>query len=302
MTILSAAGLDTITGVEVLRDEPMSNHTSFGIGGPADILALPHSPRALQELLRACHAHGLRPVVIGNGTNVLVRDGGIRGVVIKLAENLSDLRREGLAIVAQSGASLARLCVMAADWGLAGLGFAAGIPGSVGGAVWMNAGAWDQDIGSLVRRVDAFDLTGEPVALDHEALDFAYRHSSLQETDLVIAEVTFDLRPGNPRQLRAELCETIEKRCRKQPVAQPSAGSIFKRPPYDYAGRLVEAVGGKGMRVGGAVISKKHANFIINDGTASARDVLELLDRIRERVHEREGVWLDPEVRVLGED
>lgn len=302
MTILSAADLDTVAGVEVLRDEPMSNHTSFGIGGPADILALPHSPQALQELLRVCHAHGLHPLVIGNGTNVLVRDGGIRGVVIKLAENLSEIQRRGTTIEAQSGASLARLCVMAADWGLAGLGFAAGIPGSVGGAVWMNAGAWNEDIGSLVRQVDAFDLTGLPVALDHQALDFSYRHSSLQESDLIITSVIFDLREGNPRRLHAELCETIEKRCCKQPVAQASAGCIFKRPPCDFAGRLVEIVGGKGMRVGGAMISEKHANFIISDGTATARDVLELLELVRTRVHEQEGIWLDPEVRVLGED
>lgn len=302
MAILLATDLDTVPGVEILRDEPMSKHTSFGIGGPADILALPHSPRALQELLRVCHAHGIRPIIIGNGTNVLVRDGGIRGVVIKLAENLSEIRRCGLNIEAQSGASLARLCVMAADWGLAGLGFAAGIPGSVGGAVWMNAGAWNQDIGSLVRQVEAFDLEGQPVVLDHAALKFSYRYSSLQDSDLVIVAVTFSLQEGNPRRLHAELCETIEKRCWKQPVAQASAGCIFKRPPCDFAGRLVEIVGGKGMRVGGAMISEKHANFIISDGTATARDVLELLEQVRTRVHEQEGIWLDPEVRVLGED
>jgi UDP-N-acetylmuramate dehydrogenase len=300
--MLSPADLDTVAGVDVLRDEPMSRHTSFGIGGPADVMALPCSPEALQELLRVCFARGLRPVIIGNGTNVLVRDGGIRGVVIKLADNLSDIRREGLTVEAQSGASLARLCVMAADWGLAGLGFAAGIPGSVGGAVWMNAGAWGADIGASVQQVRAYDFTGQAVTLDHDALDFSYRHSSLQEADLVVTEVTFALREGSPRCLHAELCETIEKRCCTQPVAQASAGCIFKRPPCDFAGRLVEAAGGKGMRVGGATISEKHANFIISDGTATATDVLGLLDGVRTRVHERTGIWLEPEVLVLGED
>jgi UDP-N-acetylmuramate dehydrogenase len=302
MSAPPALALDALAGVDVLHDEPMSRHTSFGIGGPADVLAIPHSPRALELLLQACAESGDTPLIIGNGTNLLVRDGGIRGVVIKIAENLSEVRREGLTIQAQSGASLARLCVMAADWGLAGLGFAAGIPGTVGGAVWMNAGAWEQNIGSLVQQVVACDLAGREVVLDRQALEFSYRRSSFQETGLVIIEVTFALAEGHPRVLLAELCETIEKRCRVQPVAQPSAGCIFKRPPCDYAGRLVEAVGAKGLRVGGAKVSEKHANFIVNDGGATARDVLALLDQLRQRVFEQTGVRLEPEIRILGED
>lgn len=302
MPLPSLDELRALPGLELLVNEPMARHTSFGIGGPAAILAVPHTPQALQRLLRVCHSCEHKPVVLGNGTNVLVRDGGVPGIVIKLAENLSTILREGSNIRAQSGASLARLCLLAADWGLGGLTFAAGIPGTVGGAVWMNAGAWEHEIGETVTHVLAYDFTGQEVLLTHADLHFAYRHSSLQDAELVIAEVLFALRPGDPHQLHAELCERIEQRCCKQPVSQPSAGSIFKRPDGDYAGRLVETVGGKGLRVGGAMISQKHAGFIVNTGGATARDVLELLEQIRQRVLENEGVLLEPEVRVIGED
>lgn len=302
MAVPAVAELQALPGLEIRVAEPMSRHTSFGIGGPADLMAIPHSPQALQELLRVCHAHGHRPLVLGNGTNVLVRDGGLRGVVIKIGDGLGEMHREGQQIRVQSGASLARLCVQAADWGLAGLSFAAGIPGTVGGAVWMNAGAWEGTVGALVREVTVFDLAGEERLLLPPELDFSYRHSALQGQDLVIVEALLELQPGDPRELHAELCAIIERRCQKQPVAWPSAGSIFKRPCDDYAGRLVEVVGGKGLRVGGAVISPKHANFIINEGGATAADVLELLEQIRERVHDQEGVWLETEVQVIGEE
>ena len=298
----SLAAFRALADVELREHEPMSRHTSFAIGGPADVFAVPHSLQGLRDLLVACHHSGLPHCIIGNGSNLIVRDGGIRGVVIKIADNLSALRREGCRLTAQSGASLARLCMFAADEGLAGLGFASGIPGSVGGAIWMNAGANGGEVGQVVECLLAYDEQGGEVVLGHDDLQFSYRHSALQDLPLVVAEVTFSLCSGDSVKLHAELCEIVEKRCEKQPLNFPSAGSIFKRPPADYAGRLIEAVGAKGLSVGGAEISPKHAGFIVNKGGATAADVLELIRQVRERVHAREGVWLEPEVRILGED
>ncbi|MEN6643568.1 MAG: UDP-N-acetylmuramate dehydrogenase [Armatimonadia bacterium] len=288
--------------VEVHEHEPMSAHTSFGIGGPADILAIPHTLTALRRVLAAVAEAQLPLLIIGNGTNIIVRDGGFRGVVVKLGEQLGRIRQEGTRIVAESGASLGRVCVFAADAGLAGLTWAAGIPGTIGGAVWMNAGASGGDMGHCVERLTAYDLSGGELVLEHDELDFSYRHSALQGRALVVAEVTLKLEPGDPVALHRELCETIEKRCGKQPLKEPSAGCIFKRPPTDYAGRLIESVGGKGLTVGGAQISSKHAGFIVNTGGATANDVLELVQLVRQRVYDQHGIWLEQEVCVVGEE
>jgi UDP-N-acetylmuramate dehydrogenase len=288
--------------VEVREHEPMSRHTSFAIGGPADLYAIPRSLQGLRDLLVACGQSGLPHCIIGNGSNLLVRDGGIRGVVIQIAGNLSAVRREGCRIIAQSGASLAKLCMFAADQGLSGLSFASGIPGTVGGAVFMNAGAHGGDIGELVHEVRAYNLQGAETVLAHSDLDFSYRHSALQDRSLIVAEVTFDLCAGDTADLHAQMCDIVEKRCEKQPINVPSAGSVFKRPPGDYAGRLIESVGGKGLRVGDAQISTKHAGFIVNLGEATAADVLELINQIKTRVHAEHGVWLETEIRVIGED
>lgn len=302
MSALTASAFHTLPGVEIREHEPMSLHTSFRLGGPADILALPQTLEGLRLLLIACHESGLPHLVIGNGTNLIVRDGGIRGVVIKISENLGEIHREGCRIIAQSGAGLGKVCMFAADEGLGGLSFAAGIPGSIGGAVWMNAGANGGDIGQLVDEVLAYDWEGHAIVLNHSELGFAYRHSNLQDRELVVAQVTLKLCAADTRELHAELFETVTRRCQKQPVNHPSAGCIFKRPPEDFAGRLIEDVGGKGLRVGGAEISLKHAGFIVNTGDATAADVLELVRIVRERVHDKHGVWLEPEVRVVGED
>lgn len=302
MAASALSALHALADVEVREHEPMASHTSFAIGGPADILALPRTLEGLRQLLVTAGEHRLPLCVIGNGSNLLVRDGGVRGLVIKIADNLATIRQEGCRLVAQSGASLARLCVIAAEAGLAGLSFAAGIPGTLGGAVWMNAGANDGCIGNLVHLVRAFDLHGAEHHLTPDDLDFGYRHSSLQGRDLVVAEVTLDLCQGEASELHTELCDAVEKRCGKQPLNLPSAGSIFKRPPNDYAGRLIESVGGKGLRVGGAEVSAKHAGFIVNTGGATAADVLALIHLLQERVQASHGIVLEPEVRVLGED
>lgn len=302
MALANLSPFRQIAGVELLENEPLANHTSFGIGGPADLLALPHHMDALRQLLVTCYRQGLKPFVIGKGTNILVRDGGLRGVVIKLSDNFAGLRREGHRWVAESGTTLARLCKETCCQGYRGLLFAAGIPGTVGGAVWMNAGTNEGDMSSVIHQLRAFTLAGDEVVLAGDSLHFAYRHSSLQNKDLVIGEVVFNLQPGDPDDLYSHLCCAIGKRCEKQPVAHNSAGSIFKRPPGDYAGRLVEVTGGKGLQIGGARISPKHANFIVNAGGATAADVLGLIETVRQRVYEQHGVWLETEVRVVGDE
>jgi UDP-N-acetylmuramate dehydrogenase len=302
MSALKSPAFASLADVEVREHEPMSRHTSFRIGGPADIYAIPHSLEGLRQLLAACTQSGLPHCIVGNGSNLLVRDGGVRGVVIQIAENLSQVRREGCRIVAQSGASLARVCMFAADKGLSGLGFASGIPGTVGGAVWMNAGANGGEVGQTVEQVVAYDESGAEMILTQPQLEFSYRHSALQDRPLVVAEVTFNLCQGDCGELHEEMCAIVERRCEKQPLNLPSAGSVFKRPEGDYAGRLIESVGAKGLRVGDAQISEKHAGFIVNRGQATAAEVLELIRQVRERVQEQHGVWLETEVRVIGED
>jgi len=291
-----------LTGVEVLEHEPMSRHTSFGIGGPADILALPHDEPALARLLATCRQTGLPHLVVGNGTNIIFRDGGFRGVVIKIGEALGDMHREGRHLTAQSGAGLDRLCLRAAEAGLAGLSWAAGIPGTVGGAVWMNAGANGGEIGQTVSQVTVLDADGERRRLQHGELEFSYRHSTLQGQPLIVVEVEFELAEGDPTDIRRDMYETIEKRLARQPLKERSAGCIFKRPPNDFAGRLIDCTGCKGLTIGGAQISPKHAGFIVNCGGATAGDVLQLVEQVRRRVHDEHGIWLEQEVCVVGED
>lgn len=291
-----------LAGVELFAHEPMSRHTSFGIGGPADILAVPTDTSALAALLQTCRQAGLPTLVIGNGTNIIVRDGGFRGVVVKLGEALGDIRRQGRRLIAQSGAGLDRLCVQAAEAGLDGLAWAAGIPGTVGGAVWMNAGANGGEVGQTVRRVTVLNTEGEHLDLTPADLDFSYRHSALQQQPLVVLEVEFELVEGLPADIRRAMYETIEKRLSRQPLKERSAGSIFKRPPGDFAGRLIDCSGCKGLTIGMAQISAKHAGFIVNVGGATANDVLQLIEQVRNRVHDEHGIWLEQEVCVVGED
>ena len=296
------AKLGAIADNWVSLDAAMSEQTSFGIGGTADIFVEPGSVVGLAASVRLAHEAGVKPVFIGAGTNVLVRDGGIRGVVIKVGPRLDRVTVDGTRLTAEAGVRLATLCRESASHGLAGLEFAAGIPGCVGGAIVMNAGAHGGEMGQVTRWVRVVQPDGSLRLVQGDELTFGYRTSSLQGTDLCIAEAGFELRRADPEQIHLALCETIERRCIKQPVSHSSAGSVFKRPEGDYAGRLVEEAGAKGMRVGGAAISEKHANFIITDRSARAADVLELIEAVRAKVHDRSGVWLQPEVHVIGED
>ncbi|HEY3397477.1 MAG TPA: UDP-N-acetylmuramate dehydrogenase [Armatimonadota bacterium] len=289
------------TDLALLPDEPLAAHTSFGIGGPADLMVLPQTAESLAGALADLRQVGLSPHFLGLGTNVLVSDAGVRGVVIKTAGGLLGLSVADSLITAAAGESLAAVCHLAADAGLSGLEFSAGIPGTVGGALIMNAGAHGGDISSRVEWVEIATPAGELQRIAAAEAVFGYRESSFNLPGQAVTRVGLRLAPSTPETVREQVCELLQRRCAKQPISCRSAGSIFKRPPGDYAGRLIQAVRGNGLQVGDAAVSDKHANFIVNLGHARAQDVLELIQTIRARVHEQFGVDLEPEIRLLGE-
>lgn len=285
---------------EVLYAEPMSRHTSYRIGGPADVMVCPRSVEGIQAALRIAREHGAPVFILGGGSNLLIRDGGLRGLVLNLFGTLQELRAEGEAVTAGGGAKFTALVNFCARRGLAGLEPMAGVPGTVGGAVKGNAGAFGVSISDHLVSVRVLELTGEERVLDREALRFAYRQSSLT-AEQVLVSATFRLRRGDAAALKRKVAEILAERKAKQPVEWRSAGSVFKNPPGDFAGRLIEGAGLKGTRVGDAMISPKHGNFFLNLGRATARDVLALIALAQERVRERTGVSLELEVRVVGD-
>lgn len=278
----------------------MSRHTSFRVGGPADLYVRPADFPSLEAARAILAEAGLPVLVIGLGTNLLVRDGGIRGAVVSTAR-LSGWRVDGTRMLAQSGSPLAALAREAARQGLSGLEFAAGIPGTLGGAVVMNAGAHGMSMADVVERVTVQGRGGRTV-LHRDELEFTYRSSSLRGRDLVVVEAVLNLRPSSGAEVRQRMQALLEVRRRTQPRGVPSAGSFFRNPPGVAAGFLIEQAGCKGMRVGGAEVSPVHANFLVNVGGATAADILALAARVRERVAERFGLWLEPEVEIVGED
>jgi UDP-N-acetylmuramate dehydrogenase len=292
--------LEGQAGLALLEHEPLAGHTSFGIGGPADLLVIPHEVPALLALQRALSELAISPIFLGLGTNVLISDAGLRGVVVKLAGGLLGCTVEGATVTAAAGESLQSVCYLAADAGLSGLEFAAGIPGTMGGAVLMNAGAHGGDMAGVVEWVEVAEA-GVIRRLGLEELDFGYRQSWMRAHPHAVVRVGLRLTPAAREDTHRRLCEILEGRCARQPISQRSAGSIFKRPPGDYAGRLLEAAGCKGLAVGAAQFSPKHANFIINTGTARASDVEALIELAQGRVREQFGVELEPEICRLGE-
>lgn len=283
-------------------DEPMNRHTSFRIGGPADALFVPQDVGELKKALKSAQELDIPVTVIGNGSNLLVRDGGIRGLVVKLSGTLDYVHVLGTDLRAGSGVLLSTLAHVAVEAGLKGLEFAAGIPGTLGGALSMNAGAYDGEMKDVVSAVRALTLAGEEVELCGEELAFGYRHSALKARELVAVEATLTLTPGDKEASLARITELNRLRREKQPIALPSAGSVFKRPPGHFAGRLIEQAGLKGCRIGDAEVSTLHAGFIVNVGNATARDVLDLIFHVQSKVREQSGVALEPEVRIVGED
>ncbi len=295
------ARLRGIPDLEVRQDEPLSAHTSFRIGGPADWLALPHSVQALQATVRAAHETGTPLTILGSGTNVLVRDGGVRGMVLRLAENLAAIRVQGEEIDAEAGALMRDVAEAAARHGLGGLEFACGIPGSLGGAVRMNAGAYGGEMKDVVRWVDVVDENADLRRLGCDQMQFAYRRSILSETHAIVASAGLGLAPADPEAVRTRMAELQAQREARQPLDLPSAGSVFKRPPGQYAGKLIEDAGCKGLQVGQAQVSPKHAGFVVNLGGATAADVLELIRQVQARVAANSGVTLELEIRVIGD-
>jgi UDP-N-acetylmuramate dehydrogenase len=292
-----------LTESDVRLDEPMSRHTSFRIGGPADILVMPRTVADLSRAVRLARAHAALLTITGNGSNLLVRDGGIRGVVVKLGEHFQRIEVTLPRMVVQAGALLGDVSRAAAAHALTGLEFAVGIPGTLGGAIIMNAGAYGGEMTDVVTRVTVLDSEdGELYELTPADLAFGYRKSALQGTSRIVAEVEMELRPGDGAAILDRMAELTRQRESKQPLTFPSAGSVFKRPPGRYVGPMVEELGLKGYRIGGAQVSEKHAGFIVNCGNATARDVLALIAHVRAEVDRAFGVQLETEVQVIGEE
>lgn len=286
----------------ILLDEPMSEHTTFAVGGPADVLILPESVKEMSLAIRAARRLDLPVTVLGGGSNVLVRDGGIRGVVIQLNTMKKVLACHDRKIMASAGFMLKDVCQFAQENSLTGIEFACGIPGTLGGAVFMNAGAYDGEMSHVVSRVRTVNSTGGVHMYDAPNLGFSYRQSRFQKSQEFVVEVELTLRSGDPKEIQARMDDLMNRRRSKQPLEMHSAGSTFKRPPGYYAGTLIDQTGLKGLSCGDAQVSMKHAGFVVNTGHASARDVLNVIHEVQKRVEKAHGVHLEPEVRIIGED
>lgn len=284
----------------VLMDEPMARHISFRAGGPADVLFLPSDERQLASAIRIGKEEDVPVTVIGAGTNIVVPERGVRGLVIQIGEELADVRREGRVIHAQAGARLARVAQEALSAGLSGLEFAAGIPGSAGGGVAMNAGAYGGQLSDCVQRAQVL-LDGRVETLSGEEMAFGYRTSLPLKSGAIVLRVEMALQEDAKERIAGRMRELNQRRREKQPLDMPSAGSVFKRPEGHFAGALIEQAGLKGLRVGGAQVSEKHAGFIVNAGNATGDDILNLIQLVQKRVFEDSGVLLEREVRIIGD-
>ena len=288
-----------LPNIELRFHEPMSKHTSFRIGGPAEVMAFPKNAEELAEVLKTSALLDCKTAILGAGTNVLAPDAGLPGLVICLKDCLDGLEQlDETHIRVMAGVTMSRAAVFAANLGLAGLEFAHGIPGSVGGGVYMNAGAYGGEICQVCTRVEVMDRNGHIRILTGEEMEFSYRHSILEETGDIVISADFCLTHDEPEAIKARMKELIGKRSASQPLDLPSAGSAFKRPVGGYAAALIEQSGLKGFRVGGAAISAKHAGFAVNVGEATAEDVKNLLQQVSDKVYADTGIRLEPEVRI----
>lgn len=289
-----------LPALDLREGELLSRHCSFRIGGPAALMALPASSEELTVLCTLLRSKGHRPFIMGNGTNLLFPDEGLDRVVIKLCPNLSDVAISGHSITAGAGATLAKVASTALNAGLTGLEFAHGIPGSVGGGVVMNAGAYGGELKDCVTATDYLDENLDLHTLRDEEHGFSYRHSILSEKDWIVVRSVFTLTSGDRETISARMQELAAKRRASQPLDMPSAGSTFKRPVGGFAAALIDEAGLKGFSVGDAKVSPKHAGFVVNTGSATCKDVLLLMDHIRNTVLARSGIELEPEVRIIG--
>ena len=285
--------------LELKREVPMSKLTSFRIGGPVDCAAFPKTEEELSRLLKLCAEAGVKPVILGAGTNVLAPDSGLRNLAIVLKDALEGMERISDTVIrVMAGVTMSRAAVFAAGLNLGGLEFAHGIPGTVGGGVYMNAGAYGGEIKDVCTRVRIMDMQGNARWITGEEAAFSYRHSAMEDNPWIVVAAEFTLTPRPEAEVWAKMKELIAKRRASQPLDLPSAGSAFKRPVGGYAAALIDQTGLRGFRVGGAAVSEKHAGFVVNLGGATAADVQELLQQVSDKVFERTGIRLEPEVRI----
>lgn len=284
----------------LLLDEPMKLHTTFRIGGNADCFVKPESIEEIKALTECAKRHGIAYYVLGNGSNMLISDEGYRGMIIRLGEEFSAITMQDNDMISvQAGAKLSRVGNEAAAKGLAGFEFASGIPGTVGGAVVMNAGAYGGEIKDIIVSATVLTQEGDVVTLSNDELELGYRTSIIQKKGYIVLLAVFKLEKGDEAQIRSRMKELAEKRREKQPLEYPSAGSTFKRPEGFFAGKLIADAGLKGFKVGGAQVSEKHAGFVINTGSATARDVIELTDEVKRKIKQIYGVELELEVKKI---
>lgn len=285
----------------VLTDELMSSHTTFRIGGAADYFLLPTEGTQIKGIFEICREEGIPCFILGNGSNLLVSDKGYRGAVIQMYRNMNKIETEGTVIRAQAGALLSAVAAEAKNHSLTGFEFAGGIPGTLGGAVTMNAGAYGGEMKDVLKTVTVADREGDIIKLSADELNLGYRTSIVKIADYLVLEAEISLKEGNPEEIKELMRDLTERRTSKQPLEFPSAGSTFKRPEGYFAGKLIMDSGLRGYRVGGAQVSEKHCGFVINAGGATAADVRALIQDVQNTVYEKFGVMLEPEVRFLGD-
>lgn len=290
-----------IPGERILFGEPMSRYTTFRVGGEAECLIRIQQEEELSKLLPYLNQIEQEYFILGNGSNLLVGDKGYRGIVFKFDGPMEEIRIEGTCITAKAGASLSKVAMAAKENGLTGLEFAAGIPGSIGGGVVMNAGAYEGEMKQVVEAVRVLDRDGQISTLDNDTMEFGYRTSIIKNRPFIVLEVVLRLAEGNQEEIGAKMDELAQLRRSKQPLEYPSAGSTFKRPEGYFAGKLIMDAGMRGYRIGGAQVSDKHCGFVINTGKATAADIREVIEEVQERVKERFHVFLEPEVVFLGD-
>lgn len=293
--------IDVLGNERVLFDEPMSSHTTFRIGGPAEVFAMPENYEQIGAVLKLCDQEQLPYFVLGNGSNLLVSDSGYRGVIIQMDRNMEEIRLEGNEIHACAGALLSSIAVAARNASLTGFEFAGGIPGTLGGAVVMNAGAYGGELKDVLKEAVVMDREGKIFTIPVEELEMGYRTSVIKTAEYLVLEAVIALEKGDPEKIRATMKDLSDRRTEKQPLDCPSAGSTFKRPEGYFAGKLIMDSGLRGYRIGGAQVSEKHCGFVINAGGATAKDVRALMDHVISTVQEKYGVTLEPEVKFLGD-
>ena len=290
---------DLMPELELRFDEPMARHTSFRIGGPVEVMAFPKTAAQLSQIFKTSAILDFKPVILGAGTNVLAPDEGMKGLVICLKDCLDGMEQiSDTEIRVGAGATMTRAAVFAANLGLSGLEFAHGIPGTVGGGVYMNAGAYGGEICQVCSQIAVMDRTGNITVLSNEEMQFSYRHSYLEECGGIVVYADFQLTPASPKEIKSKMQELMIKRKTSQPLDMPSAGSAFKRPVGGFAAALIDQEGLKGFQIGGAQVSTKHAGFVVNAGGATAKDVISLLSQVSDRVYQSTGIRLEPEVRI----